>query len=296
MKVINIHDEEYPRNLLKIKNPPQKLYVEGNEKLLNNKSIAIVGSRNCSEYGIKYTKEFAKELANKNITIVSGLAIGIDGIAHDTAKDAKGNTIAVIGSGLNHIYPPENKELFRRILEKGGCIISEHEPNKEVDMTNFPKRNRIISGISDAILVIEARQKSGSTITGRLGLEEGKSVFCLPRDIGNTKGGGTNELIKRGAKLVTEARDILKEFGIENIKNNEKENAEEEKTQGELQEEIIIPKEYIEIYQFISYTPQNIQYFARRSGLKIAEVTQKLIMLELQGYIKSMPGNYYVRT
>jgi len=296
MKVIDIHDKEYPRKLLKIKNPPQKLYIEGNEKLLNNKSLAIVGSRNCSEYGVKYTKEFAKAVADKNITIVSGLAIGIDGIAHDTAKDAKGNTIAVIGCGLNHIYPPENEELFKQILEKGGCVISEYEPNKEVDMSNFPKRNRIISGISDAILVIEARRKSGSTITGRLGLEEGKSVFCLPRDIGNTRGGGTNELIKRGAKLVTEARDILKEFGIENIKNNEKENAEEEKTQEEIQEEIIIPKEYIEIYQLISYTPQNIQYFARRSGLKIAEVTQKLIMLELQGYIKSMPGNYYVRT
>lgn len=295
MKVINIQDKEYPRKLLKIKNPPQKLYVEGNEKLLNNKCLAIVGSRNASEYGIKHTKEFAKELADKNITIISGLAIGIDGIAHDIAKDAKGNTIAVIGSGLNHIYPPENKELFKQILEKGGCIISEYEPNEEVDMSNFPKRNRIISGISDGILVIEARQKSGSTITGRIGLEEGKSVFCLPRDIGNKKGGGTNELIKRGAKLVTEARDILKEFGIEDVKNNAKGKDEEEQTQEELQEEIIIPKEYIEIYQLISYTPQNIQYFAKRSGLKIAEVTQKLIMLELQGYIKSMPGNYYVR-
>lgn len=295
MKVIDIQDEAYPRRLLKIKNPPQKLYVEGNEKLLTNKSLAIVGSRNCSEYGIKYTKEFAKELADKNITIVSGLAIGIDGIAHDTAKECIGNTIAVIGCGLKHIYPEENRELFKQILGKGGCIISEYEPNEEVNMSNFPKRNRIISGLSDAILVIEARQKSGSTITGRLGLAEGKSVFCLPRDIGNTKGGGTNELIKKGAKLVTEAKDILKEFGIEEVKNNiEIENQEE--IQDELQEEIIIPKEYIEVYQLISYTPQNIQYLAKRSGLKIAEVTQKLIMLELQGYIKSMPGNYYVRT
>lgn len=294
MKIINIKDEEYPRKLLKIKNPPQKLYVEGNEKLLNNKCLAIVGSRNCSEYGIKHTKEFAKSIANKNITIVSGLAIGIDGIAHDTAKDEMGNTIAVIGCGLNHIYPPENEELFKQILEKGGCIISEHEPNKEVDMSNFPKRNRIICGISDAVLVIEASQKSGSTITGRLGLEEGKSVFCLPRDIGNTKGGGTNELIKRGAKLVTEPKDILKEFGIEDLKNNE-ERQNQEEIHDELQEDIIIPKEYIQVYQLISYTPQNIQYFAKKSGLKIAEVTQKLIMLELQGYIKSMPGNYYVR-
>lgn len=296
MKVINIESKEYPPKLLKIKNPPQKLYVEGNQKLLYNKSLAIVGSRNCSEYGIKHTKEFAKTIAGNNITIVSGLAIGIDAIAHNTAKEYIGNTIAVVGCGLNHIYPEENKELFKQILEKGGCIISEYKPNEEVDMHNFPKRNRIISGISDAILVIEAIKRSGSTITGRYGLEERKSVFCLPRDIGNTKGAGTNELIKKGAKLVTSPEDILQEFGIENINNKVNEENEVNKFQNYLQEETIIPKEYMQIYQLISYTPQNIQYFARRSGLKIAEVTQKLIMLELQGYIKSMPGNYYIRT
>lgn len=296
MKIICTQDKEYPKRLLEIKNPPQKIYVKGNEKLLNNKSLAIVGSRKCSEYGIKYTKEFAKAVADNNITIISGLAIGIDAVAHDTAKDCIGNTIAVLGCGLNHIYPEENKELFNQILEKGGCIISEYEPDEEVNMQNFPKRNRIVSGISNAILVIEARQKSGSTITGRLGLEEGKSVFCLPRDIGNSKGAGTNELIKNGAKLVTNPEDILQEFGIEDIKNNTKEIYEDEQLKIYSEENLRIPKEYMQIYQLISYTPQNIQYFARRSGLKIAEVTQKLIMLELQGHVKSMPGNYYVRT
>lgn len=295
MKVINVQDKEYPKRLLKIKNPPQKLYVEGNEKLLNNKSLAIVGSRNCSEYGIKYTREFARVIAEKNITIISGLAIGIDTVAHDIAKEYRGSTIAVLGCGLKNIYPEENKELFKQILEKGGCIISEHEPSEQIDMHNFPKRNRIISGISNAILIIEARYKSGSTITGRYGFEQEKSVFCLPRDIGNTKGAGTNELIKRGAKLVTNPEDILQEFDIENITNNTEEECENEQLQISL-EGASIPKEYIKIYQLISYTPQNIHYFAKRSGLKIAEVTQKLIMLELQGFIKSMPGNYYIRT
>lgn len=206
---------------------------------------------------------------------------------------------------MNHIYPEENKELFKSIIENGGCIVSEYEPNEPIDMKNFPKRNRIISGLSDGVLVIEAGYKSGSGITGRLALEQEKNVFCLPRDLGNSKGVGTNELLQKGAKLVTCPQDILKEYGNQyiteetqeievspihkNIHENKREikaNQINEKNNNEI---IHVPKEYMHIYQLISYTPQNIQYFANRTGLKIAEVTQKLIMLELQGYIKSLP-------
>lgn len=292
MKVINIKDDIYPKKLLKITNPPDNIYVEGNTELLNNKSLAIVGARKCSEYGIKYTKEFAKEIAKNNITIISGLALGIDTVAHDTAKNYIGNTIAVVGCGLNYIYPEENKELFKQIKNQGGCIISEYKPDEQIDMKNFPKRNRIISGLSDAILVIEARHRSGSTITGGYGLEQGKKVFCLPRDIENKIGVGTNELIKKGAKLVTTPTDILQEFGIQ---NNEVKEINSSIEQLQIEEDLRIPLEYINIYQLITYNPQNIQHFVKRSGLNIAEVTQKLIMLELQGYIKSLPGNYYVR-
>lgn len=227
---------------------------------------------------------------------------GIDTVAHEAAKKYRGKTIAVIGCGFYNIYPEENGELFHSIIENGGCIVSEYEPKEPVDMRNFPKRNRIVSGLADGVLVIEAGYRSGSTITGRLGIEQGKKVFCLPRDIGISNGIGSNELIQKGAKLVTSPQDILKEYGIGHekqddkikiyIKDKDKKHSKEDYAEekiNEIEETIYIPKEYMNIYQFTSYTPQNIQYFVKKSGLKIAEVTQKLIMLELQGYIKSMP-------
>lgn len=307
MKIIEKENGNYPKQLLKIKQPPEKLYILGDERLLQNLSLAIVGSRSCSEYGIKHTKEFAKEIAEAGITVISGLALGIDTVAHEVAQNRKGKTIAVVGCGFDYIYPEENKELFCSILTNGGCIISEYETNEPIDMRNFPKRNRIISGLSDGVLVVEAGYKSGSGITGRLALEQKKKVFCLPRNLGESKGIGTNELIQKGAKLVIKPQDILQEFGVKNkeqekrttiqtyqTKTNEnktKKEREEEINgkQNEIREATHIPKEYMNIYQFTSYTPQNIQYFAKRSGLKIAEVTQKLIMLELHGYIKSLP-------
>ena len=302
IKLINKTDKDYPPKLLKINNPPQKLYVLGNESLLNNVSLAVVGSRSCTEYGINHAREFTKEIAKRGITIISGLALGIDSIAHETAKNLKGKTIAVVGCGLNYIYPEENKELFKSILSNDGCIISEYEPNEQVNTKNFPKRNRIISGLSNGVFVVEASDKSGSGITGRLGLEQGKPVFCLPRRLEEIKGKGTNKLIQKGAKLVVEPKDILKKLendtgikfikeNLRNIKNHESDNF----NKASLEENIHVPKEYMQIYKFTSYTPQNIQYFTNKTGLKIAEVTQKLIIMELQGYIKSMPGNYYIR-
>ena len=176
IKIIDKYCSDYPKNLKNISNSPDKLYVIGNEKLLNNRSIAIVGSRKCSEYGVKYAKKFAKEISKEGITVVSGLALGIDSVAHEFSKGEEGKTIAVVGCGLNHIYPEENKELFFSILKSDGCIVSEYEPDSEIDMKNFPKRNRIISGISDGVLVVEASYKSGSSITGRLGLQQNKRI------------------------------------------------------------------------------------------------------------------------
>lgn len=287
MKVIKITDKEYPKRLLNIKKPPEQLYVEGNEKLLNNNSLAIVGSRDCTEYGIKYTKKFTKEIADYNITIISGLAVGIDTIAHEIAKECKGNTIAVIASGFDYIYPEENKALFQEILNEGGCIVSEYEPKTQTNMKNFPKRNRIISGIAMGVLVIEAGYRSGSIITGRYGLEQNKKVFCLPRDIGISNGIGTNKLIQKGAKLVVEPGDILEEFGIENLKKDKKhENNEESKLEVE---------EYKIIYNLLSQIPQDKQYLSIKSGLNISQINQQLTMLELKGYIKSLAGNKYIK-
>ena len=221
MKIIKNTDNNYPKRLLEIKNPPPKLYVEGNDKILNNTSLAIVGSRKCTEYGIKYTKEFTKTLVEYNLTIISGLANGIDTIAHQETIECKGKTIAVLGCGFNNIYPEENKELYENILKNDGCVISEYEPNKKVDMRNFPKRNRIISALSIGVLVIEAGYRSGSTITGRYGFEQNKKVFCLPRDIDITNGIGTNELIQKGAILVTKPEEILEELQIANFSKEE---------------------------------------------------------------------------
>ena len=288
MKIIKKEDKDYPQRLLELNNPPKQLYVQGNTKLLNNKALAIVGSRKCTQYGIKHTQEFAKTIANHNITIISGGALGIDAVAHESAMYQVGSTIAVVGCGLNHVYPEENRELFNQILENNGCIISEYEPDEPVNMKNFPKRNKIISGLADAVFVVEAAYHSGSTITGRLGFEQGKNVFCLPRDIGITKGSGTNNLIKQGAKLVTTPQDILEEFGI---KENKPTKEQTTQTLPKLDDEPtnLIPQQYLDIYNLISYTPQNIQILAKQSALPISQITQKLTMMELEGYIKSLP-------
>lgn len=295
MKIINITDNMYPKKLLDIKNPPKKLYVEGNEKLLNNTSLAIVGSRNCSEYGIEQAKRFSKIISRNNITIISGLAIGIDTIAHETAKQYNGNTIAVLGSGLKKIFPEENKKLVKEILERNGCIISEYNPDEDVKMKNFPKRNRIISGISIGVLVIEAAFRSGSTITAKYGFEQNKKVFCIPRDIGVSNGIGSNNLIKNGAILVTKPEEILENLNIKYEENNIILETEKTAIQNEKNEEITLEKQYKDIYNLISYTPQNIQQISIKSKRKISDINQKLTILELEGLIKSLPGNNYVR-
>ena len=167
MEILKSTNKDYPSKLLKIKDYPKTIYVEGNLDLFNKKSVAIVGSRGCSEYGKSQAERFAKELSKLGICIISGLALGIDTVAHINSMCEEGKTIAVIASGLNKIYPPENKVVAEKIIQNGGLILSEWEPNEDIDMSRFPKRNRIISGLADVILVIEAKYRSGSTITAR---------------------------------------------------------------------------------------------------------------------------------
>ena len=219
MKIIKIdvEDEKYPQRLLKTKNFPTEIYAIGNIELLNAKyTIGIVGTRKCTEYGRRVANEFGKELSSKGICIISGLAMGIDGIAHNAAIDEQGKTIAVLGCGLNYIYPSENEWLFHKILEKGGCIISEYPPNMEPEKGHFPSRNRIISGLADAVLVVEANYRSGSSITAKYAKKEGKIVYAIPNTIYATEGIGTNRLIREGAVLVSSPEQI-----IENIKFDE---------------------------------------------------------------------------
>ena len=181
MKTIYQNQKEYPEKLNKIYAPPAKLYVAGDETILNKPSIAIIGCRNASEYGKRVAFKFASELAKRGIVIISGLARGIDIYSHLGAVKANGKTIAVLGSGFNHIYPSEHKKYCVDIVEKGGAIITEYEQNTKPIPTNFPTRNRIISGLSDGVLVVEAKKKSGTLITVDYALEQGKNVFIIPR-------------------------------------------------------------------------------------------------------------------
>lgn len=209
IELITIFDKNYPQNLKSIYDPPIALYVKGNKTVLNTKSIGMVGCRLCSKYGELQAKKISYDLAKNNITIVSGLAKGIDKYSHIGCMSAKGTTIAVLGNGLDIMYPHENLEVARKIIQTRGAIISEYivgtKPNKE----NFPQRNRIISGISKAIIVVEAKIRSGSMITVDYAIEQGKDVYAVPGNVTSKNSGGTNELIKQGAIMLTDVKDVV---------------------------------------------------------------------------------------
>lgn len=214
--IVSINDEDYPQLLKNIYDFPISLYVKGNKKILNNQSISIIGCRNATTYGKKAAKYFAYHLAKNEITVVSGLARGIDSYAHIGAlsgqcesKSKEGKTIAVLGNGLDTVYPAENVELYRKIVEFGGLIVSEYPLGVGPEKMNFPARNRIISGLCKKILVIEAKEKSGTMLTVDFALEQGKEIFAMPGNINSSNSVGTNHLIKCGAQIATTYKDLL---------------------------------------------------------------------------------------
>lgn len=209
INIISIDDKEYPEILKQIYDFPISLYVKGNSKILNNKSIAIIGCREASSYGKKAAQYFAYNLANNKINIVSGLAKGIDSFAHIGAICAKGKTIAVVGSGLDMVYPKENVNLQNQIIDLGGAIISEYPLGTKPEKMNFPERNRIISGLCEKIIVVEAKEKSGTLLTVDFGLEQGREIFVVPGNINSINSVGTNHLLKCGAKVATTYGDVL---------------------------------------------------------------------------------------
>lgn len=211
---ISIESKDYPKQLKQIYNPPLKLYILGNKELLKQTGVAIVGARNATEYGKKISEQISKQLSEVGINIISGLALGIDTYAHlgTLQENSIGKTIAVLGSGLDKIYPKENIELARCIIKSGGCLVSEYPVGTSANKLNFPQRNRIISGLSKGVLVVEAGEKSGSLITADFALEQGREVFAIPGDINKENSKGTNELIKQGAKIVTSYIDIICEI------------------------------------------------------------------------------------
>lgn len=282
---IKIGDEIYPEQLRKIKNPPKQLYLKGNIELLKQNCIAIIGSRSCTKNGENLAKKFASELSGQGLTIVSGMAKGIDAIAHRKTIDENGKTIAVLGSGLNYIFPKENEGLYYDILKSGGLIISEYSPNVEPNSKMFLERNRIVSGISIGILVIEAMDRSGTSVTARLATQQGRKVFVLPHEIEDIHGKGTNKLIRKGATLITSTQEIIEEFEFLSFKeiNDSKTKAIRSK---------IVKKEYQEIYNLIKNGASNINAICKESEKSIKDINNILFMLEIDGFITKKKGEY----
>ena len=278
MQILNKENEEYPRSLLQIENPPKQIYVEGDSGLLKKDSIAIVGTRKCSKYGKECTQKFATLLAKENITIISGLALGIDTIAHYYSMQEIGKTIAVIGSGFNHIYPEENRYLAEQILQNGGCIVSEYPPEEPMNKAYFPKRNRIISGLAMGVLIVEGRYRSGSMITARYAIKQNKQVFCIPNKIDEPAGYIPNLLIQNGAYLVMKPQDILEFYGLLEEKEPQK-----------------VDSKYQDIYKTIGDFPISINEICKITNKPLEEVAEALCMLELEELIQNLPGNQYIR-
>ncbi len=280
-----IEDDDYPSWLGKTHDPPYLLYYRGDLGSLNELCIAIVGSRRASTYGKTQSRRFGRELANKGITVISGMARGIDTEAHLGALEAGGKTAAVLGSGLDVIYPPENKQLFNEISEHG-VVLTELPPHTHPEPGNFPMRNRVIAGLSRGVLVVEAQQRSGALITVDFALEQGRDVFAIPGQINNKNSEGTNNLIKQGACMVTEINDILTEYGLVNDENKTVQ-------QGELFD---ASSEERLIFDLLSTDSEHFDDLVYKSKLTIGELSTCLLQMELKGIIKALPGNYYVKT
>lgn len=288
VSVLTYQDEDYPENLKKIYDPPPVLYMKGAFKESDNVSVAIVGTRVPTRYGKLVTEKIATELAERGVTIISGMASGIDSIAHRAAILAKGRTIAVFGSGVNMTYPPENINLKEKIQENG-AVISEFPMNTRPERTNFPMRNRIISGLSLGTIVIEAAEKSGALITSDFALEQGKDVFAVPGNINSPKSKGTNRLIKMGAKLIETAEDVIEEFPYEiKLKLESGPKYGEQKSIPDLTEE------EMKVYSLLSEEETHIDSLIQESRLPSQKVSALLIQMELKDLIKQQTGKMFV--
>jgi DNA processing protein len=299
IRTILINDAEYPEILKKIHSPPKILYINGSFKEDDDLAVAIVGSRRASRYGIEMSEKLGYDLALRGVTVVSGMARGVDSAAHRGALTAKGRTIAVMGSGHGHIYPPENKDLYRRIAESG-AVISEFENDISPLPRNFPIRNRIISGLTLGIVVVEAAKNSGALITADFALEQGREVFAVPGKISSLTSEGTHELIKDGAKLVQSAEDIMEELSLREIEP-------EAGREREIREENISKKttKYVynslscderKVYKILSDEPLYIDDVVKGSGIELSKASKVLLAMELKRLIKELPGKQFVRT
>jgi len=291
-RIMTCHDPDYPVLLSQVDTPPPILYIHGNADILSEPLLAMVGSRNPTTAGARTATEFAHHLSAAGLVISSGLALGIDAASHRGALDAGAPTVAVMGTGLDRVYPARHRDLARQIAERG-VLISEFPVGTTPRAENFPRRNRIISGLSLGTLVVEAAMRSGSLITARYAGDQGREVFAIPGSIHNPLSRGCHHLIRQGAKLVETAKDVMDELGMlaESCYPAIQANLTTEVAAGPPK----LGPEYQQLIDFIDYESTSIDQLVCSSGLTPAEVSSMLLQLELSGYIASSPGGLYNR-
>jgi len=281
-RLLTFADDTYPRLLLEITDPPPLLYVKGNPALLDHASLAMVGSRNATQQGRSNAEAFARELSEGGFTIISGLAIGIDAAAHTGGLSASSSSIAVVGTGLDIVYPARNRDLAHQLAGEG-ALVSEFALGTPALASNFPRRNRLISGLSRGCLVVEAALKSGSLITARYALEQGRDVFAIPGSIHSPLSKGCHLLIKQGAKLVESSRDILEELGAAVHESGAIIAAEDEITSDN------------PVLAALGFDPLDLDTLCRHSGLTPDTASAMLLTLELEGVVSRLPGGKFQR-
>ena len=283
IEFIPFFSKEYPPGLAEIPDPPFALFVKGTCPGAKKKA-AIVGARGCSGYGEHYTREFAEVLAAAGVDIISGMAKGIDGTGQRAALNAGGKSYAVLGSGVDVCYPRENIGLYMDIQEKGG-IVSEFSPGTQPYAWNFPRRNRIISALADWILIMEAKERSGSLITADLALEQGKDVYALPGPVNSVLSQGCHRLIRQGAGILITPEELMDEWNINPVEIGQK---------GNKSEKMLESPEFM-VYSCLDLFPKGTNQLMKETGLSVTELMERLITLELNGYVKEVSRNYYIR-
>jgi DNA processing protein len=278
-RIVTFADTVYPQALLQITDPPPLLYVKGCVELLNRDAFAIVGSRNATHQGLVHAEAFARTLSDAGLTIVSGLALGIDAAAHRGGLDGASGSIAIIGTGLDIVYPARNRELAHE-LGRSGCIVSEFPLGSSPAAANFPRRNRLISGLARGCLVVEAALLSGSLITARLANEQGKDVFAMPGSIHSPLAKGCHKLIKEGAKLVESASDILEELHFP-VRPAARAATTEDEDDA--------------VLTALGFDPCDIDTLCERSGARAEEIAALLTRWEIEGRVEALPGGRYQR-
>ncbi len=283
-RFVSVSEPEYPEKLKNISDPPPFLYFKGSLDIFDGPSLAIVGSRRPTDYGRRMASRLAGELASTGVLIVSGLAFGIDAIAHQAALEAGAKTAAVFGCGLDYIYPPAHSTLASRIIESG-CLLSEFPKGTRPERFNFPVRNRIISGLTDGVLVVEAAERSGALVTANLALEQGREVMAIPGSIESKSSFGPNDLIKQGAVPITSIEDIMANFGWHKS---------EVLSRPDRDLSVLNTNERA-IFSHISVQPVHVDELGRKSGLSPPRMSELLLNLEIKGFIMRKPGNYVIK-